>query len=153
MNRIAMALAALAMAFASSPLLADMFKCVDQAGHVTYSNVGGKACKRLIADSEPTAPATRGYAKQASPPDFPKIGDTVQKARDDDRRRILEAEMKAEESALENSRKALAEQEAIRTGDERNYQRVLDRLQPFKNAVALHERNIEALKKELANAR
>ena len=41
--------------------------------------------------------------------------------------------------------------EAIRTGDERNYQRVLDRLQPYKDKVALHERNIEALKKEIGN--
>ena len=38
-------------------------------------------------------------------------------------------------------------------GDERNYQRVLERLEPFMNKVALHERNIEAIQKELAKLR
>ena len=32
-------------------------------------------------------------------------------------------------------------------------QRVLERLEPFKNKVALHERNIEAIQKELAKLR
>lgn len=153
MNRFAVALAGVAMLGVSSPGWADMFKCVDDAGHVTYSNVGGKGCKRLVADPVSTVPAAKGGAKQASPADFPKVGGDAQKARDDDRRRILEAELKAEQDALEAARKKLAEQEAIRSGDERNYQRVLDRLQPFKDAVALHERNIEALKKEMANLR
>ncbi|MGL4408555.1 MAG: DUF4124 domain-containing protein, partial [Zoogloea sp.] len=47
----------------------------------------------------------------------------------------------------------LAEQEAVRYGDERNYQKVLDRLQPYKDKVQMHERNIEALRRELANLR
>lgn len=41
----------------------------------------------------------------------------------------------------------------MRSGDERNYQRVLDRLQPFKDKAALHERNIEAIRKEISNLR
>ena len=88
-----------------------------------------------------------------SPAGFPKVGETAQKERDNDRRRILENELEAEKRNLEQARKDLAEQEAIRTGDERNYQRVLDRLEPYKNKVALHERNIEAIEKELAKLR
>ena len=53
--------------------------------------------------------------------------------------------------ALGQARKELAEQESIRNGDERNYARVLERLQTYKDAVELHEKNIEALKRELAN--
>ena len=41
----------------------------------------------------------------------------------------------------------------MRTGDEKNYQRVLDRLQPYKDRVAQHERNIQAIQKELNNLR
>jgi hypothetical protein len=41
----------------------------------------------------------------------------------------------------------------VRSGDEKNYQRVLDRLQPYKDKVALHERNVEALRKEIRNLR
>jgi hypothetical protein len=49
--------------------------------------------------------------------------------------------------------KELTEQESVRLGDERNYQKYLDRVQSFKDKVALHERNIEALNKELAKLR
>jgi hypothetical protein len=86
-----------------------------------------------------------------SPSGFPKVDGDTQKARDNDRRKILEQELASEQKSLEQAKKELAEQEAIRTGDERNYQRVLDRLQPYKDKVALHERNIEALKKEIGN--
>ena len=41
--------------------------------------------------------------------------------------------------------------EAIRTGDERNYARVEERLKPFKESVETHQKNIEALRREIAN--
>ena len=62
-------------------------------------------------------------------------------------------ELAAEEASLLEARKNLEEQESIRLGDERNYQKKLDRVQPFKDKVALHERNIEALRKEIGNLR
>ena len=86
-----------------------------------------------------------------SPAGFPKVDGDTQKARDNDRRKILEQELATEQKNLDQAKKELAEQEAVRTGDERNYQRVIERLQPFKDKVALHERNIEALKKEIGN--
>ena len=61
--------------------------------------------------------------------------------------------MRTEEQKLAEAEKALSEQESIRLGDERNYQKVLDRLQPYKDKAQLHERNIEAIRKELANLR
>ena len=64
---------------------------------------------------------------------------------------MLEKELLAEETALAEARKALAEQEAIRLGNERNYQKVLDRLQPYKDKVELHQRNVDALKKEIGS--
>ena len=58
-----------------------------------------------------------------------------------------------QEQKLAEAEKALAEQEAIRLGDERNYQKVLDRLQPFKDKVELHKRNIKALRREISGLR
>ena len=52
---------------------------------------------------------------------------------------------------LSDSRKKLAEQEAIRGGDEKNYARVLERLKPYQDTVEVHEKNVEALKRELGN--
>lgn len=138
---------------------ADIFKCVDDAGHVTYTNQKApKGCTALSRDlpvsSIPSGrPAAKNAASSPSPNSFPKVDSDTQKRRDGDRRKILEQELTAEEQSLEQARKELTEQENVRLGDERNYQRVLDRLQPFKDKVALHERNIEALKREITNLR
>ena len=69
------------------------------------------------------------------------------------RRKILEQELANEESMLEQAKKALAEQESTRLGNERNYQRVLERLEPYKKKVALHESNIANLRKEMSSLR
>jgi len=52
---------------------------------------------------------------------------------------------------LVDARRKLAEQEAVRTGEEKNYAKVLERLQPYRDAVEVHSKNIEALKRELSN--
>jgi hypothetical protein len=41
----------------------------------------------------------------------------------------------------------------MRLGSERNYQRVLDRLEPYQRKVKLHEDNIANLRRELAGGR
>lgn len=135
---------------ASAPAQADIFKCQDAAGHVTYSNVPNKECKRLLLDPVNTVPAAKAPPR-SSPAGFPRVDEATQQRRDDGRRRILESELAAEQQSLTEARQALAAQEAVRNGDERNYQRVLERLQPYKDKVSLHERNVEALNKELAN--
>lgn len=135
-----------------------MYQCVDERGHKTFSNVKlsdkGVKCTAMDLGPATSVPApTRPAVKAPSPAGFPKVGESDQKARDNDRRRILESELEAEKRNLDQARKELAEQESIRPGDERNYQRTLDRLEPFKNKVALHERNIEAIERELAKLR
>ena len=117
-----------------------------------------KNCKRLSFDPIPAASpaspaAARPAARTPTPASFPKVEENAQKARDNDRRRILESELEAEQKNLAQAKKELADQEAVRSGDERNYQKVLDRLQPFKDKVALHERNIEAVQKEISRLR
>ena len=78
----------------------------------------------------------------------------MQQQRDNDRRKILETELANEDKLLQSAKRDLAEQEGIRNGDERrNYQRVLDRLDPYQKKVKLHEDNIVNLQKELANLR
>jgi hypothetical protein len=141
------------VAWVALPVWADVYKCVDEDGHVTYTNTkpSPKAkCTALSRDQRVSTVPGRA-ANTPSPAGFPKVSGDAQKARDNDRRTILEQELVTEQKNLDQARKELAEQEAVRTGDERNYQRVLDRLQPFKDKVSLHERNLEALKKEIGN--
>ena len=146
---------ALAVWLPVAPARADIFKCLDSEGHITYTNTTTKNCKTLSLDPLPSTPAAKGSAaaKNPSPATFPKVDESTQKARDTDRRRILENELTTEQKNLEEAKKQVLEQEAVRMGDERNYQKVLDRVQPFKDKVALHERNIVAIKKEIANLR
>lgn len=143
------------LVLAAFPVHADIYKCVAADGHVMYSNLADKNCKRLSLDPVPSSstPAARPAVKTPTPANFPKVGESAQKSRDTDRRRILEGELSAEQDNLQQAKKALAEQEAVRLGDERNYQKMLDRLQPYKDKVALHERNIEAIQSELSRLR
>jgi hypothetical protein len=142
-----------AAALFALPAWADVYKCVDDDGHVTYTNTKPSAkakCSALSRDQRVSTVPGRA-ANTPSPTGFPKVDGNTQKARDNDRRKILEQELETEQKNLDQAKKELAEQEAVRTGDERNYQRVIERLQPFKDKVALHERNLEALKKEISN--
>ncbi len=129
-----------------------LYKCIEEGGTVLYTNQkgAGKNCTVMSRDLPVSTVPAPPHTVRSAPSDFPKVGAEEQKNRDNDRRKILEQELANEQQDLEKAKQALAEQEAIRTGDEKNYQRVLDRLKPFQDAVALHERNIEALNRELA---
>lgn len=143
---IPLALSGLAL-LGSAPAWAEIYKYVDKDGHVTYSNVPIKGAKKINLDPLNTVPATRAKA----PSNFPSVDAETQRKRDDTRRKILDDELAAERKQLEEARKALAEQEGQRLGGERNYQKYLDRVQPYKDTVTLHEKNVEALQKEIAN--
>jgi len=143
---------------------ADIYKCVDENGHTTYTNEKtgsqSKGCT-LMSREQPVstvpAPARKnhsgasGTTATSTPSHFPKVDDSTQKTRDNDRRKILEQELANEEKLLEDAKKELAEQEPVRQGNEKNYQKYLDRIQGYKDSVRLHERNIEAIRKEITN--
>lgn len=145
----------LLLTFLAASAHAQVYKCVDDEGRVMYTNdrTVTKGCKPLSLDqavSTVPAPAPRpNPSPAATSADFPRVNPDLQRQRDQSRRQILENELAQEEAALADAQKALAEQQAVRHGDERNYQRVLDRLAPFKEKVAQHQRNIDALKREL----
>jgi hypothetical protein len=143
----------------AAPARGDTFKCVDANGRATYTNmkeeIKGKNCSVVMREISvvPAVPPARSAAANPSPAGFPKVDPATQKNRDGARRRILEEELSGEEKALAQAKTELTEQESIRTGGEKNYQRVLDRLQKYKDEVERHQKNVEALKKELSNAK
>ena len=149
---------------ASLTVAADvMYQCIDEDGHRSFSNINlsSKTMKCSPMDLGPAhvpatssaKPSSGSAARRPTPGNFPRVNAGDQKSRDTDRRRILETELLSEQGNLEQARKELAEQEAVRLGNERNYQKVLDRLQPYQNRVAQHERNIEAIQLELSKLR
>jgi hypothetical protein len=157
----AIALALAPVAFAQG----TVWKCSDSDGRAHYTNIKkdteGKSCQVVtkevsVVPAPPagTQSANRSAAAQtATPPNFPRVDRETQKSRDDSRRRILEDELATEEKGLADAKAKLTEQESVRFGDEKNYQRVLDRLKPYQDAVERHERNVAALRRELASLR
>ncbi len=130
-----------------------VWRCIDSSGHARYTNVAsdtaGQQCSivtREIMVAPSGAPTVRAPASAAQTGSGDALG---QRSREDARRRILEDELKNEQAALARAREMLSEQESIRSGDERNYQRVLDRLKPFQDAVTERLKNIDALEREV----
>jgi hypothetical protein len=149
-----LSLAALLALLAPALALAQTCKYVDSEGRVTYSNVPVRDARKVSCFEAPAAaPQASDASKESAPPAKARVEPTAQRQRDDQRRSILQSELAAEEGRLAEAKRALAEQEAIRQGDERNYQRVLDRLKPYQETVEQHEKNIAALKQEMANLR
>ncbi len=127
----------------------SIYKCTDANGSTTYSSSRlDKNCKVISSGPENSLPAPKarpaGVAANPSPSGFPRVAEDAQKARDGDRRHILEQELAGEQRNLEQARKELAEQEATRGGPS-------DRTAPYRDRVGQHERNIQAIQKELGN--
>lgn len=78
-----------------------------------------------------------------------KVSSDDQKARDADRRKILEAELRKEEEALAGLQKEFNNGQPERKGDERNYQKYQDRVAEMKAAITRKEADVAALKREL----
>lgn len=136
---------------------AEIWECTDANGNKRFTNIESEAkgCKLLKMPPLPTVPAVKPQppkprAATRAPANFPKVDADTQRERDADRRKILERELANEEKLLEQARKELEAQESVRLGSERNYQRVLDRLEPYKKKVKLHEDNVANLRRELA---
>lgn len=158
----------LALVVASATAHADIFKCVDDLGSVTYTNTkSGKNCTALPSDlpvsSVPSssAPARKSAtAATKTPSSFPKVDGDTQRTRDNDRRKILENELAAEQKAFELAKKDLDDVESSPEtfrlkggGIGRNVAAYEEKVKPLQDKAALHERNIEALKKEIGNLR
>ena len=143
----------------AAPAWADTYKCIDANGRATYTNIKedirGKNCTLVMREISvvPAMPPARSAPATSAPSGFPKVDPATQKSRDDARRRILEEELTGEEKALADAKAELVQQESVRNGNERNYQRVLDRLQKYKDEVERHEKNVAALKKQLESVK
>lgn len=142
-------LLALSLLLPLTAAASTLYKCTDESGVVLYTNqkTNKKSCTVLSYQAPPPVSTANG-AKQhpaaaPTPGDFPRVSGSEQKARDSDRRAILDKELANELQNLEKARKAL--------GDAAN--QPPDKIQPLRDTAALHERNVESLKKELGNLR
>jgi len=138
------------------PALAQVetiWSCKDANGRTHVTNLKedtvGKDCRIVQQQRVTVVPAAKPGAK--SPAGFPKETTSDRASSKAKQRDTIERELAQEQSMLADAKKKLADQEAVRSGDEKNYARVLERLKPYKDTVEVHEKNVEALKRELNN--
>lgn len=152
--------AAMLGALAPLPVRADIYKCSDEQGLVTFTDSPSrkfKSCTLLFREgasrpgqggSVAPPPATGSSATRTDPSpartnpgpsDFPRVERTQQRERDVKARQIVERELAAEQRLLEDARRAAA---------------AADRADPKAReslaAVARHERNIAEIQRQLA---
>ena len=129
-----------------------LWNCKDPGGRTTLTNqkadTVGKDCRVVQQERVNVAPTPKPSSRPAN---FPRESAADRQSSKGKQRETLERELAQEEGMLADARKKLTEQEGIRTGDEKNYQRVLDRLKPYQDTVEVHQKNVEALKRELGN--
>lgn len=164
MTRLLIALVGLTIALEAP---AQIYRCEGEGGVVEYSNsvsAGREArCRKVDLPEVTTIPTPKLPAKAAPPAsapgaaagaksggkDFPKVDAATQKARDSDRRRIIEDELRNEEDRLATLVAEYKDGTPDRRGDERNYQKYLDRVERMKEDIARSQANVATLKREL----
>ena len=132
---------------------AEIYKAVDENGHVTYSSTPIKGGKKLNLEPLPTMDAP----PPASPSGFPRVDGETQRNRDDTRYMILQNELSEEERMLEEARKNLQEGEAnpevFRGKDGKTYRNVAkyeEKIKKLTDQVEVHQKNVDALKTEIS---
>lgn len=137
-----------------------VYLCIDKNGKKEYKNTGEtKGCKKIdlpdintFAAPPPKAPAASPSRKPtATPSDFPKVEGAVQRERDNDRKQILQNELKTEQQKLENLQKEYKNGQPDRLGSERNYAKYQERVKLMEEAMHRSQRNVEALNREIGN--
>ena len=119
-------------------LAGDTYRCATESGAFSYFNVPGSTGERAT----PKAPTPAG---------FPRVDPETQKGRDGVRKKVLTDELAAEEKLLAEARTAYADGAPVPLPEERaDAEKYRARIARLRQSTAVHEKNIEALKKELA---
>ncbi len=153
------------LAVAATGVRADICKYVDQEGNVHYTNVAPEkgwkkraaasaTTARRAARTPPAAAAARRRATRRRRPGFPRVDPGTQRGRDDVRRKVLADELATEEKLLAEARVAYADGAPPPLPEERaDAEKYRARIGELRQALGVHEKNVEALKKEIAIAK
>jgi hypothetical protein len=130
----------------NKPLVVEgsTYKCYTNAGAI-YFNVPGAPYR---------SPESAPGKSAGSPTGYPRVDTATQKSRDEMRRKVLTDELASEEKLLDEARVAYDNGAPTPLPDEKSdVEKYRQRIARLRQAVQLHERNVDALKKELANVR
>lgn len=131
---------------------AEIYKHVDKNGRITYSNKAVSGANKL-----PTNPSfsSENRAQTKSTNSYPKVSNEAQAKRDLKRRQILENELATEKKLFVNAKQSLINAQnnakVLKVNNNDTTQSLTQASEEIKNRKLLHQRNITALRKELAN--
>ena len=136
-----------------------VFRCPGNlyTDQITAKEAAARGCKMLdgapitVISSPPRRPAPAAVtgAAAGSAPDS-RVEIQQQRQRDSDRRRILESELAREEERLAALQREYNNGEPERQGNERNFQKFLDRVAELKANVERSQADVAALRREVA---
>ena len=116
-----------------------------------------KGCRTIEGTPITVLQAPRPRAGAAAPPaaEGARSGDNrvdtqQQRVRDDERRRVLQTELRQAEERLAAAQRDFNNGQGERRGDERNYQKYLDRMAELKDNIGRYESDVQALKREIS---
>jgi hypothetical protein len=157
-RRALVAAALFAAVAAAGPARAEICKYSDAEGNVHYTNVAPeKGWKRLGCtnggDSAMRGSGSAGSSARSTPTPagFPRVDAETQRSRDDVRRKVLAEELASEQKLLAEAKSAYADGAPAALPEEKaDADKYRARIARLRQSIGLHEKNIEALKKELA---
>jgi hypothetical protein len=116
---------------------------------ITPKEAEAKGCKAMATQQPTTIPAPKVRAAAAGP-SASKVDAQEQKQRDSDARKILQDELIKAQTQLDALQKEYNNGQPERHGDEKNYQKYLDRTADLKAQIERTESDISAITRELA---
>jgi len=120
---------------------------------ITPKEADSKGCKAMVTQQPTTIPAPKVRSTAAPTPGgsaSSKVDSQEQKQRDTDARKILQDELIRAQAQLDALQKEYNNGQPERRGDEKNYQKYLDRTADLKAQIARTESDISAITRELA---
>jgi hypothetical protein len=155
--------AALLLACGAVPALAAdtdssvMYRCPgnDYKNTISAKEAEKLGCKRIegapvtIIQMTKPRPSTAAVPAAGSGSGGARVDPVAQRARDSDARRILEGELRTEEEKLAVMQKEFNNGQPERQGDEKNFQKYLDRVEQMRAAIARKQTDIAALQREI----
>ncbi len=159
LSRCAAAILACGAAFsvvaADTPDSSVMYRCPgnDYKNTITAKEAERLGCKKIegapVTIIQMTKPRPGNSAVPAATGSGVRVDPVAQRARDSDARRILETELKTEEDKLAAMEKEFNNGQPERQGDEKNFQKYLDRVNEMRAAITRKQTDIAALQREI----
>jgi len=132
------------------------YKCYTSSGAFSYFNVPDAVPRAAEAAPRRAAPSTASSvpAPASAASGFPRVDAATQRSREDMRRKVLGDELATEERLLNDARTAYANGAPVPLPEEQaSAEKYRQRVARLRTTVELHERNVEALRKELGNSK